>query len=117
SGFGTTNPAPATSVPLNNPNGLYVFENGMFYILDRDNGLIRKVDTEATMTTMVNQGSGISGGRGLWVSPDESLLYYCNGSTLMQWDSTNGLVAFVSGFFALGNIAMDPTGHLVVTDD
>jgi len=116
-GFGTTNPAPATSVDLNNPNGLYVFENGMFYILDRDNGLIRKVDTNGIMTTVVNHGFPISGGRGLWVSPDESLLYYANGSTLMRWDSTNGLADFVTGFNNLGNFAMDPAGHLVVADD
>jgi hypothetical protein len=69
------------------------------------------------MTTLVNHGFAISGGRGLWVSPDESLLYYANGSSLMRWDTTNGLVAFVTGFNTLGNIAMDPTGHLVATDD
>lgn len=116
-GYGSTDPVPATSVSLNNPNGLYVFENGMFYILDRDNGLIRKVDTNGIMTTVVNQGSAISGGRGLWVSPDESLLYYANGSLVMRWDTTNGLVPFAVGFISLGNFAMDPTGHLVVTDD
>lgn len=115
-GYGDTNAVLATSVPLNNPNGIYVFENGMFYILDRDNGLIRKVGTNGIMTTIVNHGSAIQGGRGLWVNPDESLLYYCAGSTLMRWDSTNGLSAFLSGFTDLGNIAMDPKGRLVVTD-
>ncbi len=115
-GYGDTNAALATSAPLNNPNGLYVFGNGMFYILDRDNGLIRKVGTNGIMMTIVNHGSAIQGGRGLWVNPDESLLYYCAGSTLMRWDSTNGLTAFLSGFTDLGNIDMDPTGRLVVTD-
>jgi hypothetical protein len=115
-GYGDTNAAPATSVPLNNPNGLYVFGNGLFYILDRDNGLIRRVGTNGIMTAIVNHGSPITGGRGLWVSPDESLLYYSAGSTLMRWDSTNGLAAFVTGFTDLGNIAMDPQGRLVVTD-
>ena len=115
-GYGTTNAAPATTVQLREPNGLYVFENGMFYILDRDNGLIRKVDTDGTMTTIVNHGSTIPGGRGLWVSPDESILYYSAASTLMRWDTTNGLGSFASGFSNLGNIAMDPTGLLLVTD-
>jgi hypothetical protein len=115
--YGPTNPAPAIEVGLNNPNGLYVFENGLFYILDRDNGLIRRVDTNGMLTTIVNHGFPISGGRGLWVSPDESLLYYCNGSSLMRWDSTNGLVTYVTGFNTLGNIAMDPSGHLGATDD
>jgi hypothetical protein len=35
----------------------------------------------------------------------------------MRWDSTNGVVAFVTGFNSLGNFAMDPAGYLVVTDD
>ena len=117
----TTVSAPATSVALNNPNGIYVFENGMFYILDRDNSLIRKVDTNGIMTTVVDQiaslGYVISGGRGLWVSPDETLLYYSSGNNLMRWDSTNGLALWVSGFVSLGNIAMDPQGYLAVTDD
>lgn len=116
-GHGVTDPAPATSVSLNQPNGLFVFPNGMFYLLDRDNGYIRKVDTDGTMTTVVNHGYAISGGRGLWVSPDESLIYYSAGSTLMRWDSTNGLTSYVSGFSSLGNMGMDPNGNLVVTDD
>jgi hypothetical protein len=116
SGYGTTNAASATAVQLNNPNGLFVFENGMFYILDRDNGLIRKVDTNGIMTTIVNQGYGITGGRGLWVSPDETIIYYSDSSTLMRWDSTNGLAAAATGFSDLGNIAVDSQGRPVVTD-
>ena len=116
SGYGDTNPAPATTVQLNNPNGLFVFENGMFYILDRDNGLIRKVDTDGTMTTIVNNGPFIPGGRGLWVSADESILYFSAGSSLKQWDSTNGLATVATNFNDLGNIAMDFQGRLVVTD-
>ncbi|HEY0456163.1 MAG TPA: hypothetical protein VGE41_07280 [Verrucomicrobiae bacterium] len=115
-GYGDTNPAPATTIQLNNPNGLYVFENGTFYILDRDNGLIRKVDTNGIMTTIVNNGSPITGGRGLWVSPDESFLFFSAGSVLKLWDTSNGLTAFASGFSDLGNIAMDADGHMVVTD-
>lgn len=115
-GAGGTNAAPATSVGLNNPNGLYVFGNGMFYILDRDNGLIRKVDTNGIATVVVNHGTPITGGRGLWVSADESLLFYSAGSILMRWNSTNGLAAFITGFTDLGNIAMDPKGRIVVTD-
>src|SRR6266849_3039542 len=50
-GYGDpNNPAPATEVALHNPNGLWVREDGVFYILDRDNGLIRKVDTNVIMS-------------------------------------------------------------------
>jgi len=116
-GYGDpNNPAPATEVALHNPNGLWVREDGVFYILDRDNGFIRKVDTNGIMTTIVDNGGAIRGGRGLWVSPDESLLFYSAGNQLKSYDSTNGLIIYVSGFGDLGNLAIDPNGYLVVTD-
>src|SRR5262249_37291938 len=115
-GFGDTNPVPATSVSLANPNGLWVFPDGKFYILDRDNGLIRKVDTNGIMTLAVDNGSPILEGRGLWVSPDESILYYSAGTQVMQWDTTNGLSIFANGFSQLGNLAVDLLGRLYVTD-
>ncbi len=119
-GLGTTTPAPAVSVALNNPNGLYVQPDGTFYIVDRDNGFIRKVDTNGMMTLMVDNGGNIFGGRGLWVSPDESLVFYAAGPYLktgqvMAWDSTNGLRVFASGFGELGNLTIDPNGNLVIT--
>ncbi len=119
-GLGTTNPARATAVDLNNPNGLFVQLDGTFYILDRDNGFIRKVDTNGNMTLTVDNGGIIFGGRGLWVSPDASVLYYASGPTIktgqvMIWDSTNGLSIFASGFGELGNLTVDPGGHLVIT--
>jgi len=114
--YGTTDPAPATTVALNQPNGLYVFPNGMFYILDRANGLIRKVDTNGLMTTVVDNFEPITLGRGLWVSPDESLIFYANYSEIRSWDTTNGLMVYANGFAALGNIAMDLNHRLVVTD-
>jgi hypothetical protein len=113
---GDTNAAPAVSLPLNNPNGLWVRADGSYYILDRDNGFIRKVDRDGIMTVVVDNGSPIAGGRGLWVSEDESLIYFAAGSAVMQWDSVNGLSTFATGFSALGNFAMDPQGRLVVTD-
>ncbi len=118
-GRGTTNPAPATTVALNNPNGLWVQGDGTFYILDRDNGLIRKVDTNGLCTLLVADDSPlqvIAGGRGLWVSPDESLVFYSAYDQLKRWDTTNGLQVLASGFLELGNLAVDPKGQLAVTD-
>ena len=115
-GLGTTDAAPATTVALNNPNGLWVRADGTYYILDRDNGLIRKVDTNGICTLMVDNGSPILEGRGLWVSPDESILFYSAGTQLKQWDSTNGLTVLAAGFWQLGNLAIDPNGGLAVTD-
>jgi len=115
-GLGDTNPVPATSVSLNNPNGIWVREDGSFYFLDRDNGLIRKVNAAGTMTLAVDHGSPISGGRGLWVNADETQVIYAAGSQLMNWDTTNGLTVLADGFGQLGNIAVDPAGRLAVTD-
>jgi sugar lactone lactonase YvrE len=115
-GFGDTNAVAATSVSLRNPNGLWVKEDGTFYILDRDNGLIRRVDTNGIMTALVNHGAAIPGGRGLWVSPDESILFYSAGTRVMRWNTTNGLTEFLDGFVELGNLAVSPSGRLAVTD-
>lgn len=115
-GRGDTNPAPAVSLPLNNPNGIWVREDGAFYILDRDNGLIRHVGTDGIMSVVVDHGSAIPGGRGLWVSEDETKLLYSAGTRLMGWDSTSGLYVYADGFVQLGNIALDPKGNVVVTD-
>jgi hypothetical protein len=115
-GKGTTNPAPATTVALTNPNGLWVRDDGTFYILDRDNGYIRKVDTNGIATLLVDNGGPILQGRGLWVSADESLVFFSAGNLLKTWDSTNGLTIFASGFSKLANIAVDPSGVLYATD-
>jgi hypothetical protein len=120
-GTGTTEPALATTVALRNPNGLWVRDDGTFYILDTDNGYVRKVDTDGIITTLVTDGGSIPGGpipggRGLWVSPDESLIFFAAFSEVKSWDTTNGLSSFASGFTQLGNIAVDPNGLLVVTD-
>jgi hypothetical protein len=115
-GNGTTNAAPATTVALSNPNGLWVREDGTFYILDRDNGYIRKVDTNGIATVLVDNGGAIPQGRGLWVSPDESLVFFAAGFQLKSWDTTNGLSAFATGFSKLANIAVDPNGVLYATD-
>jgi len=115
-GYGATNPAPATSVELNFPNGLWVREDGTFYILDLFNGLIRKVDTHGLCTLLVDHGKPIPEGRGLWVSPDESVVFYAAKTNLMRWDTTNGVGVFSSGFYRLGNLALNPQGRLAAAD-
>src|SRR6266481_5130621 len=89
-----------------------VTPDGKFYILDRDNGLIRKVDTNRIMTLVVDHGGPIPEGRGLWVSSDESILYYSAGTQVMRWDRTNGLNMFANGFVQLGNLAVGPLDRL-----
>jgi hypothetical protein len=115
-GNGPDAATPGTQVALNEPNGLFVLSNGTVHILDLQNGKIRRLATNGILTTVVAQGSPIASGRGLWVSEDESLIYYAAGTILKRWRSSDGLSDYSTGYSQLGNIAMDPAGRLVVTD-
>src|SRR5690606_11446878 len=60
---------------------------------------------------------GIVAGRGLWVSSDESLIYYASGTEIRRWTPTEGVTTIATGFSELGNITVDPfDGHVVATD-
>ena len=75
----------ATNVAMNTPNGLWVRGDGTVYVLDTGNSKVRRLATNGLMTTLFTDSKGISGGRGLWVKTDESLIYYASGSHLRQW--------------------------------
>ncbi len=108
---------PGTEVQLNQPNGLYTFPDGTTYILDLGNGMIRKLSTDGQLSTVVVDPQGILAGRGLWVSPDESTIFYSSGNVVRKWTDTNGSETYASGFVELGNLAVDPSDQqLVVTD-
>jgi len=107
---------PATETQLTSPNGIWVKADGTFFILDLGNNKIRKVDKEGNLTTHIDDPSGISLGRGLWVSEDENLVYYVSGSRIKKWTKANGIVVYASGFSSPGHIIVDPSGYLVVTD-
>jgi hypothetical protein len=107
---------------LDQPNGLYTFPDGTTYILDLANSRIRKLSTDGQLTTIVHDPNGIILGRGLWVSEDETLVYYASGNAVKKWTEAEGLTTYATGFSELGNIDVDPlywsfpTGNLVVTD-
>jgi len=102
---------------LSQPNGLYTFPDGTTYILDMGNSRIRKLSPSGDVTTVVHDGDGIAAGRGLWVSDDESLLYYASWQVIRKWTREEGLTTYATGFTELGNVAVDPRdGKLVVTD-
>ena len=97
-----------TQVALNEPNGLFVLSNGAVHILDLQNGKIRRLATNGILTTVVNQGGPIASGRGLWVSEDESVIYYAAGTVVKRWTPSGGLADYSTGYSQLGNITMDP---------
>jgi DNA-binding beta-propeller fold protein YncE len=143
-GFNGDGPAPANTLQLDRPNGLFVFPDGTVYLLDPGNRRIRRVGTDGMMTTVVinpvtepgeTAGTGFdwyASGRGLWVSPDRQLIYYTNefapvspsiiadGATVKKWTPAGGIEVVCSkavGFRNPGNIAVNPMdGKLYVTD-
>jgi hypothetical protein len=105
----------ATNVAMYLPNGLWVRGDGTVYVLDTGNGKVRRLDPDGMMITLFTDPNGISGGRGLWVKNDESLIYYSSKNHLRQWTPGGGSVNLNSQFNDLGNIIISGT-NLVVTD-
>ena len=105
----------ATNVAMNLPNSLWVRGDGTAYIVDTGNGKVRRLDTNGMLTTLFTDSSGISGGRGLLVSPDETSIYYASKTKLRQWSSSGGIKTVNSQFNDLGNIIFNGT-NLIVTD-
>jgi serine/threonine-protein kinase len=108
-------PGLATAMRLVDPNGLHVTNDDITFILDLGNGKIRRLEG-TTMTTFITVPGGIATGRGLWVSDDEQLAYMAAGDRVLQWRAGVGLSVLATGFVSLGNLTVDPSGELVVTD-
>ncbi|MEM7385680.1 MAG: hypothetical protein AAF514_12110 [Verrucomicrobiota bacterium] len=112
----------AREVQLSFPNGLYVLPNGTVYIMDTFNFRIRKVDPEGKLTTVIKDEEGFHHGRGLWVSPDEKLIYYCGSdrsqpnSRLRKWTPEGGSETVIGGFYDLAYFTVDPKGNILVTE-
>jgi hypothetical protein len=118
-GFNGEGPAAATTLQLNGPNGLWVRPDGTVYVLDTDNGRVRRVSTNGLMTTFflaTSDGSAINTGRGLWVSGNESLAYFCAGTKLKSWTPLAGTHTLASGFSELGTLFVDASGDIITCD-
>jgi len=116
-GNGPDSPTSGTEVQLNAPNGLWVRGDGTVYVLDTGNGKIRRLGTNGVMTTLVADGNGITGGRGLWVRDDEGLAYYSDNPDVKKWVPGGSLSTLNSkSFVDLGNLVVDSANNLIVTD-
>jgi len=140
-GFNGDGPAQATTLMLNNTNGLFVFPNGTVYLLDPGNHRIRRVGTDGVMATIVNdpEPNWYPSGRALWVSPDEQLIYYtnefapvppsiiANGAAVKKWTPQGGIEVIYEnlmgpqgqllGFRNPANLEVNPVdGKLYVCD-
>lgn len=112
-------PALATTLRLNDPNGGWMRGDGVFYILDTENGKVRRVDTNGIMTTLFTTAP-MGDGRALWVKSDESLVYFGSGdpaTNLSQWTPAGGVVSVRSDFLELGNIyGNEESGDVFISD-
>jgi len=105
---------------LNNPNGGWLGTNDVFYVLDTDNGKVRKITADGRMTTLFTTAP-MGDGRAFWVSRDEALIYFGSGATgattLNRWTPGGGVAVVRAGFGDMGNILGDErTGDLYITD-
>jgi hypothetical protein len=109
----------ATNLHLRNPNSGWMRGDGTFYILDTENGKVRRVDTNGWMTTLFTTDP-MGDGRALWVKSDESVVYFGSGATstnLNKWTLATGVTIVRSNFLELGNILGDErTGNVYVSD-
>lgn len=116
-------PAPATNLQLRFPNGGWLRADGVFYVLDTENGKLRRIDTNGIMSTMFTTAP-LGDGRALWVKSDESLVYFGSGpgvdlnvTTLNKWTPSSGFSVISSSFLDIGNIVGDErTGDLYIAD-
>ena len=118
-GFNGEGPAPATNLQLNFPNGLWVRGDGTVYVLDTDNGRVRRVSPDGLMTTLfwtTSDATSLGGGRGIWVRDDETLAYFSNNTRLRRWTPSGGVRTLASGFTELGTLFVEANGDIVVCD-
>lgn len=108
-GLGTVN-------QLNSPNGIWVKDDGVIYILDLGNDKIKRLGTDGILETIVDDENGISSGLGLWVTPSEDTIFYSSATQIKIWTKSSGIGIYSTGYSGLANITMDKNGYLVVTD-
>lgn len=123
-GDGNDEAMPATDVPLSNPNGLFVFADGSFLILDTDNKKVRRVNPEGSIETLFTYPAGFGAGRGLVATGDGSEVYFCGELSsgteqlVKRWtreESFATVVGLPPGSRGLGNLDLGPDGSLYVT--
>lgn len=123
--FGPPSPASTGPTSLWAPNGVFAFPDGTLYFLTvndncetkviRSGGRIHKVRPDGTREVIVHDPT-LGTGRGLYVMPDERTIYYSSGTSLRRWTQSGGISVIASGFANLGNIDLESSGSLLVTD-
>jgi hypothetical protein len=108
-------PGPALEGALSNPNGVWVQDDGRFYIVDLGNSKIRAVSTDGQMRTLVTLDRLVIG-RGLWVNEAETEALIADGARLLRWTAEAGVETFAEGFVSLGMVLRLSEDRIVVGD-
>jgi cysteine-rich repeat protein len=118
---------PAESAALNLPVGVAVDAAGLIFIADRDNGRVRRIDVDGTITTVPGTGSAdavaidaagnvfvadLNGNRVRRVALDGSVTVI--GGSGADGLSGDGGPATSAGVGAPGALAIDGAGHVVI---
>lgn len=111
---GYTVAGPARQCLLNGPQNAYVMPDGSFYILDSGNFRVCRVDLAGNLTTVITDTQFLN--RGLWVSRDEQVIYYCTATELKRWTPGNPVAVIASGILQTGNIDVDAAGNILICD-
>ncbi len=78
---------------------------------------MRRVGLDGMIATVFNDPTAATVGRGLWVHPSGSPIYYSSGPEVREWKSGSGSRVLAGGFSGgLANLTVSPSGVLVVTD-
>lgn len=91
---------PATAARLNHPEGLFVDKKGRLFIADSFNHVVRVVDTDGTISTVVgtgHAGQGPIGGAALRTALNDPEDLVVDPGGLVVSDGNNGRVIRVSG--------------------
>ncbi len=142
-GYNSDGPALATTLQLSQPNGLHVVPDGTVFVYDAGNARIRKITPAGQMSTLIHDADGrwATSGRGLWVNPAQTVIYYTMevlnlanptgarlGGVVKKWTASTNTIQAITNypnsptastqeFKNPGNIDVNPvTGKLYVTD-
>jgi RHS repeat-associated protein len=137
---------PATAAQLASPAAVTVGSDGSLYIADAENGRVRRVGPDGTITTVAGNGSpGFSGDGGpataarltaptaVTVGSDGSLYVTDNGESRVRRVGPDGTITTVAGngqlgfsgdggpataakFDSVGGVAVGPDGSLYIAD-
>lgn len=107
----------ATRCQLDGPQHAYPLPDGTFYVLDTGNRRIRRVGSDGQMVTRVVETAPLS--RGLWVSRDETVIYYATSTTLKKWTPALGSgpgIVLAIGLEDSGNLDVAASGDIYISD-